>query len=259
MSAIKNAERFTGRVEVYERFRMRYPQCVQQLIYERCGLTADQVVADIGAGTGMLAELFLEAGNPVIAVEPNADMRAACERLLPRFAKLKVVNAAAETTGLPAASVALVTVGRAFHWFDQPRAIAEFMRILEPGGWVVLVSNRRAAEGSEQMREYEQTLRDYGNDYDGAHERSRRTATLDALEGEHFRVVLPGEQRLTFEELAGQTESYSVAPKAGDANYEAMQDALRTFFKKWSVDGLITMDTACEVAGWRASLAPAQG
>ena len=246
-----NTHRFTGRVEYYDRYRMRFPQAVLEVVRERCGLLPEDIVADIGAGTGMLAELFLQAGNAVIAVEPNAEMRAACERLIDCFSQLTVVDAAAEATGLTSSSVSLVSVGRAFHWFNQDRAIAEFTRILKPGGWVVLVSNRRAAEGSEQMRAYEQVLRDYGNDYDGTHEKSRRTATLDRFEGEHFRVILPGTQELTLEELVGQTQSYSVTPAPGDATFEAMQLGLVGFFSQWSKRGVIEMDTACEVAGWR--------
>jgi hypothetical protein len=48
----------------------------------------------------MLAELFLENGNAAIAGEPNAEMRAACERLKERYPKLSVVGAAAEATTL---------------------------------------------------------------------------------------------------------------------------------------------------------------
>ena len=45
------------------------------------------------AGTGMVAELFLENGNAAIAAEPNAEMRAACARWLSRYLGLRVVNA----------------------------------------------------------------------------------------------------------------------------------------------------------------------
>ena len=67
---------------------------------ERCGLTREHLVADIGAGTGMLAELFLEHGNAVVAVEPNDGMRAACERLTSAWPGLTVRKATAEETGL---------------------------------------------------------------------------------------------------------------------------------------------------------------
>ena len=245
------AERFTGRVEVYERYRMRFPAAVLDVLRERCGLSPAKLVADVGAGTGMLSELFLAAGNCVIAVEPNAEMRAACERLCATYAGLRVVDAAAEATGLDDASVDLVSVGRAFHWFDQARATAEFRRILKPGGWVVLVSNRRAQDGSDMLREYEDLLRTYGNDYAALHRESRSSEGLRRFGGEDFRVRIAGEQKLTLEEFRGQTQSYSVVPKPGDAGFGAMQTALKEFFARWSAEGLLTLDTECEVVGWR--------
>ena len=134
-----NTGRFTGRAEDYDRYRQRYP-AVQILarLREWCGLSPQWLVADIGAGTGMLAEVFLANGNRVLALEPNADMRglmrAAFAPPHPNAAQLEVLDATAETTTLSDASVDLVAAGRAFHWFDKDRALAEFRRILVPGG-----------------------------------------------------------------------------------------------------------------------------
>src|SRR5437660_12780723 len=84
-----NTQRFTDRAEDYERYRERYP-ATQILDHLRtwCGLSPKWTVADIGAGTGMLAEVFLENGNRVIAIEPNAHMREACAQLERRWPAL---------------------------------------------------------------------------------------------------------------------------------------------------------------------------
>src|ERR1700761_4051618 len=98
-----NTERFTGRVAEYARYRERYdPQVVLPLLREWCGLTPEWTVADVGAGTGMLAEVFLANGNRVIAVEPNAEMRAACARELANEPRLEIVAGTGEATGLAA-------------------------------------------------------------------------------------------------------------------------------------------------------------
>jgi len=77
-----NTQRFTGRVTAYERYRTRYPAAeIIETLREWTGLTSEWNIADIGAGTGMLAEVFLENGNAVVAVEPNQEMREACVRL----------------------------------------------------------------------------------------------------------------------------------------------------------------------------------
>src|SRR5579864_9508223 len=96
----KFVERFTGRVEEYERYRLRYPAEVIRTLTARCGLRRSHFIADVGAGTGMLAELFLEYGNSVVAIEPNAEMRAVCERLASLWPGFTVRNATAEATGL---------------------------------------------------------------------------------------------------------------------------------------------------------------
>jgi ubiquinone/menaquinone biosynthesis C-methylase UbiE len=247
-----HADRFTGRVEDYERYRLRYPAAVLDVLRQRCGLRDEDVVADVGAGTGMVAELLLEAGNRVIAVEPNAEMRAACARLGSRYAKLAVVDAAAEATGLTTGSVDLVTVGRAFHWFDQARALAEFQRILKPAGWVTLVSSRRLGDESAQGRAYEAILVEHGTDYAQVRGNYRSYKGLAPYgDAERFEVNIPGEARLTLDEFMGQTQSLSIAPMPAHPKYEAMQQALHEFFAAWSSDGALTLETMCEIIGWR--------
>jgi ubiquinone/menaquinone biosynthesis C-methylase UbiE len=246
-------ERFTGRVEDYERYRLRYPSDVIRILTERCGLTREHLIADIGAGTGMLAELFLEHGNAVVAIEPNDDMRSGCERLATVWPGLTVKRATAEATGLEDNSVDFIAVGRAFHWFDHESAAKEFRRILRPRGWVTLVNYSRERDDSPQSGAYEGILREHGTDYRENYERYEIAPKVDAFfaGGDLFREEIWGEQRLKLEELVGQTQSLSVAPTPEHAKYEGMQQALREFFAKWQVDGVVSMKTVCRVAAGR--------
>ena len=70
--ATNSRERFSNRVEDYVRYRPAYPRAVLDLLREECGLAPESVVADIGSGTGILTQMFLEKGNVVYGVEPNA-------------------------------------------------------------------------------------------------------------------------------------------------------------------------------------------
>ena len=251
----KNAERFTGRVADYERYRLRYPAAVIRILMERCGLVREHLVADVGAGTGMLAELFLENGNAVVAVEPNDEMRAACERLASLWPGLTVKKAAAEATGLEDASVDFIAVGRAWHWFDRKRAVSEFRRILRPNGWVVLVTNRRRKDDSVEAREFEEILMEFGTDYRALQGEYRvydeMVPVFDG--GVVERETIRGEQALTLEEFLGQTQSLSVAPMPGDAKYAGMQRALRDFFERFQTDGMLRMRTVCSVMACQVS------
>src|SRR5690349_16869253 len=126
--------RFSDRVENYVKARPGYPPAILPFLVAECGLTPESVIADIGSGTGLLAELWLKHGNRVFGVEPNAAMRAAGERRLADYPRFTSVAATAEATTLPAGSVDFVTAGQAFHWFDGPAAAREFARILRPAG-----------------------------------------------------------------------------------------------------------------------------
>jgi SAM-dependent methyltransferase len=250
-----HTERFTGRVEDYERYRLRYPPAVIEILASKCGLQREHLIADVGAGTGMLAELFLEYGNAVVAVEPNDEMRAACERLASAWPGLTVMKATAESTRLGDASVDFVAVGRAWHWFDRERTVAEFRRVLKPGGWVALVSNRRYEDGSEEYAAYDAILTEFGNGRGETARETRRAGEIAPLfgEGAVMQEELRGEQVLTLEEFLGQTQSFSVAPLPGDAKYEGMQTALRDFFARFEQDGKLRMGTLCSVMACRVT------
>jgi SAM-dependent methyltransferase len=240
-------ERFTGRVEEYERYRLRYPAEVIRTLTARCGLQRHHFIADIGAGTGMLAELFLEHGNAVVAVEPNDQMRAACERLAAVWPGLTVKNATAEATGLGGASVDFVGVGRAMHWFDLDGALEEFRRILRPGGWVVMAANGRCQGAAKKQKELEQILMEHGIDYKHVKQRHRmhEKAAPRFLQESLVKEKIYGEQALTLEEFLGQVQSYSAAPLPGHAKYAGMQQALRDYFERWQAGGVLKMKTAC--------------
>ncbi|CAN5772726.1 class I SAM-dependent methyltransferase [soil metagenome] len=243
-----NTQRFTGRVEEYQRYRMRYPdEHVLGVIRDWCGLVPGWRIADVGAGTGMLAEVFLQNGNSVVAVEPNEEMRSGCEGLKERFSELQVVDATAEATGLEDSSFDMVVAGRAFHWFDAPRALREFRRILRPDGWIGLVAVGRSKAESEQGRAYEQLLVQHGTDYEYVREGFRVHDRLDELFGsaQVRNVELRSEVRLSLEEFVGQAMSSSFAPLPGHPKYEGMQAALREFFEGYGENGLLAMQMSC--------------
>jgi SAM-dependent methyltransferase len=118
----QSVERFSSRVANYVRYRPGYPSAIIDLLKAECGLTSNFLIADIGSGTGKLSELFLDNGNLVFGVEPNAAMRAAAEKIFQVYSGFRSVDGTAESTTMISASVDFITAGQAFHWFDAPRA-----------------------------------------------------------------------------------------------------------------------------------------
>ena len=158
-------QRFSNRVADYVRYRPGYPSAVREILRTECGLKSGYVIADIGSGTGFLSELFLKNGNRVFGVEPNEAMRQAGEEYLASYDGFASINGSAESTTLDDLSVNFVTAGQAFHWFDQNRARTEFVRILKPAGWVVVIWNERLTDTTPFLRDYESLLRKFGTDY----------------------------------------------------------------------------------------------
>ncbi len=137
-------KRFSTRVDNYVRYRPTYPREIIELLQKECNVTPDSIIADVASGTGIFTRLLLENGNRVYGVEPNPDMRRAGEQFLAQYPHFTSVAGMAEATTLPDQSVDLVTAAQAAHWFDRGKARREFLRILKPQGWTVLLWNERA-------------------------------------------------------------------------------------------------------------------
>lgn len=236
--------RFTTRVESYRKFRPGYPAAVVEVLARECRLSADDTVADVAAGTGILTELFLAAGYPVVAVEPNAAMRAACAALREKYSKLECVDGSAEETGLADHSVALITVAQAMHWFDLERTRREFVRVLKPGGCCAVIYNHRRMEGDAFHDGYEQILREFGSDYtavQGKHLSPKKIAAFFAPSPMRT-ASFANHQDFTLEGLMGRVLSSSYMPQPGDERYPAMENAVGDLFVQHQRNGHVRME-----------------
>jgi len=236
--------RFSDRVDDYVKYRPGYPPEVIQLLKDRCVLSSNSVIADIGSGPGNLARLFLDNGNEVFAVEPNAEMRDAGKQLLGHYRQYNSIDGKAEDTGLAQNSVAFITAAQAFHWFDWPRAKAEFKRILEPGGWVVLLWNDRRFESSPFQQDYEELLLQYGTDY--AQVKTQGKAAVDTIAeffcGRFQRASLDNSQSFDFEGLQGRLLSASYAPKPDHPNHALMLTELERMFRRHANNAVVAFE-----------------
>ncbi|PXW27650.1 class I SAM-dependent methyltransferase [Paraburkholderia caballeronis] len=248
-----STRRFSDRVADYVKYRPTYPREVVTFVHAECAVAPGAPVADIGAGTGISARLFLDAGHPVFAVEPNAAMRAAADAWLAGFPAYRSVAGTAEATTLDAASVDLVIAAQAFHWFDKAGARREFARILKPRGAIALFWNSRLLEGSAFLTGYEALLQRYCPDYARVAESYPDDAAMADWFGDGFehRTVFPNAQWLDFDGLKGRLMSSSYAPKAGDPHHEPMLAALRELFDATARDGRVNFEYETRVYAGR--------
>ena len=227
--------RFTNRVERYALWRPTYPETLIDLLAGRGVLSPSDIVADVGSGTGRLTDLLLRNGNRVFGVEPNEAMRLAGERALAGHPRFTSLDGRAEATGLGSGSVDVVTAGQAFHWFDQEPARREFLRILRPGGRLVLVWNDRSSDATPFMAAYEALLQRHGTDYAEVRHRSRDEERIHAFFGPGGcdAARLDHHQDLDLEGLEGRLLSSSYVPEEGSAACDAMLRDLREIFESF--------------------------
>jgi SAM-dependent methyltransferase len=243
MPASNATSRFSDRVENYVRYRPGYPPDVIEELWAECGLVPNHEVADIASGTGIWTRELLENGNPVYGVEPNAEMREAGERLLAKFPRFTSVTGTAEATTLADQSVDFVTAAQAAHWFRREPARREFVRILKPGGWLVLLWNERLTDSTRFLRDYEHLLLTYGTDY----EEVRHERTTDAVN--EFFDPAPFEERgfemrqeFDYAGIEGRLLSSSYAPGPEHPQHAPMLRELRRIFDACAVEGRATFE-----------------
>ncbi|MEP7028175.1 MAG: class I SAM-dependent methyltransferase [Candidatus Eisenbacteria bacterium] len=237
--------RFTDRVEDYVRYRPGYPAAAVDHVLE--GLAPGATVVDVGAGTGIWTVLLAARRRPVIALEPNAAMRAAA---LAR-AGVSWRAGAAEDTGLADASASLITVAQAFHWFRAAEALREFARVLAPGGRLALVWNRRRKDDA-----FTAGYRDAITSVSG--ESAAETMTFDPAvipaSGRFApadRIVFEHAQELDRAGRHGRARSASYVPKHGP-RAEELGARLDTLFDvHGDANGRVRLLYECEV--WRTT------
>jgi SAM-dependent methyltransferase len=243
MPASNATSRFSDRVENYVRYRPGYPRDAIEILKSACGLSARHLIADVASGTGIWTRMLLENGNRVFGIEPNTEMREAGERLMAEFSQFTSIAGEAEATTLQNESVDFITAAQAAHWFQRERARAEFVRILKPGGWLVLLWNERVTDSTAFLRHYEQLLLTYGTDYaDVRHERTTDEVNEFFDPAPYQEHVFAMRQEFDYAGVRGRLLSSSYAPGQDHPRHRPMLEELQRIFDANAVDGKVAFD-----------------
>lgn len=169
-------DRFSAQAAAYARHRPVYPP---ELYTFLAGLAPGRVCAwDCGCGSGQAAVALREHFDRVVATDASPaqiEHAQVCAGVEYRVAR-------AEESGLPDASVQLVTAASALHWFDLPAFSREVGRVLVPEGVIAAWGYREAvvAPGIDEL------INDYQN------------RIVDPFWSSRIRVVAEGYQRIEF-------------------------------------------------------------
>lgn len=234
---MNSTQRFGDRAVDYVAGRPSYPAAAVDTLFDGLGDPAAVCVADLGAGTGISSRLLAAHGAQVLAIEPNAAMRDAAEP----DERVQWIDGSAEVTGLDEASVDLVAVFQAFHWFDFATALREIVRILRPGGRAAVIYNERD-ESDPFTAAYGDLVRRYQTDRT-EHRRGDALDAFIAFEGWHGgprMIEFPNQHVLDEAGVLARARSTSYLPKAGEAGRE-LHDAIRALVAEHQTGGRVTM------------------
>ncbi|MDX3314385.1 class I SAM-dependent methyltransferase [Streptomyces sp. NPDC054884] len=135
---------FRGSAAYYERGRLPYAPGFAETVADALGLDGRGRLLDVGCGPGIvliaLAPYFAEA----VGVDPDEAMLAAARRRAVRHG-VAARWTAARAEDLPAGlgEFRAVVFAQSFHWTDRDSVAATVLRMLEPGGVFVHVSDHK--------------------------------------------------------------------------------------------------------------------
>ncbi len=233
---------FSSKVNDYVASRPDYPAALFDALRTKCHLQPGAVVADIGAGTGLLTRGLLAQSYTVTAIEPSDAMRAAADHALAHVPAYSSANGTAENLPLPDASADLITAAQAFHWFDIPAARIEFLRVLKPQGHVALIWNDRVLTDPLHIA-LDPIFAHFGGAKRGAmlahEERSQVPAFFGASTPQER--IWPHEHQLGEEGLLSLVFSRSYMPARDSALGLQASEQVRDLFRRLAKDGRIAV------------------
>lgn len=123
----------------YARWRQGFPdEFFHRLVESNVGI-AGQNILDIGTGTGLLGRGFALRGCMVTGLDASPELIEQAKKLdEAQGLSTQYYHARAENTGLTSASYDVISAGTCWHWLDRPKVALECLRLLKPGGKLVI-------------------------------------------------------------------------------------------------------------------------
>jgi len=246
---INSVDVFSNRVENYSKYRPSYPISILEFCKEELKIKSSDIIADIGSGTGLFSELFLKNGNIVFCIEPNKKMRNVAERTFEDYPNFESINAKAEETSLPDKTIDVITVAQAFHWFDIQKTRKEFLRILKPNAYVILIWNERKIN-TEFSLAYEKFILEFAINYEKISYRNViNKSILSSFWGDNIcsMVTFDNYQIFNFESLKGRVLSSSYIPTETHPQYNKMIESLKKIFLEFQIDKQVKFEYTTKV------------
>ncbi len=225
---------FSTLAESYAKNRPDYSSRVLRALTGYVGAHEPGVrVADVGAGTGLWTKMLAGEGLDVCAVEPCDAMR---EQGQAYTGDCGVAwhKGNGEQTGLSDAGVHWLTMASSFHWVKQPEGLAEFHRVIKPGGFLTVLWNPRDIESSPLHQRIDALVSECVPELkrvSSGHEKNTKDWAVELTATGRFEDVLFMEARhqivMSQERYLGAWRSVNdIQAQAGPARFERLIQAI---------------------------------
>ncbi|SNB54524.1 Methyltransferase domain-containing protein [Arboricoccus pini] len=234
--------RFASTVDLYRRYRPRYPQAFIGGLVEELALSAADTVMDLGCGPGFLAVAIKPFVGHVIAVDPEPMMiEAARSEAEAAGVTLELVEGGSATLEPGPVLLSAVLMGRSFHWMDREATLARLETMVAPSGAVVLCQS--TARGGDWTEAVAAVREAFANDPD--HPRKRGQHDHEAvLARSPFSVIakfaIEDADRVDVEDIVGQALTMSsTSPDRLAERRPAFEAAIRAAVAPFVQDGCL--------------------
>lgn len=227
----------------YGKFRLPYSSEASKYVIDKANVSQG-VVADIGAGTGLLTQHFIGNVKKVFLIEPEIEMRNLAYDSFGVRDDIEYIAGVAEKTNLLNQSIDLIVAANAYHRFQPESTIKEFKRILKPNGMLAIFSYH------DDNHFFRDTMH-VGNieQYNNRLAETRHKETVQYFYGDSTpnRYLFKQEQKETWAEYWGAVVSGMESPDESEDWFVAFQEAHKQRFNSMEIDGIITVVYSTEV------------
>ncbi len=239
---------YSSKAEKYAKYRWSYASPAMDAILKITQASSQSVMADLGAGTGILTRHFVDKVQRVYAIEPNRELRQILTREMQAFPAVIVLDACAEGTTLPDDSVDIITVAQAIHWFDPEPARREMLRILRRGGWLALVRNYGIGPREKAQALGSLMAEEYGANFSVVAERPKEVPNCFYFGNDRFqKLTFPFQSSQNWEQFIGSLTTTSYMPDEDHPLFDKLEAKARDVFSKYSQNGYWTSEGETEL------------
>lgn len=234
---------FATTVELYRRYRPRYPRPFVEALAAELALGPEDTVLDLGCGPGFLAVALRPFTGRMIGMDPEPLMlEAMIEEAAAAGVMVEALQGSSATLPQGLSDLKAVVMGRSFHWMDRSATLRLLEPMLAASGAIALCRSR--PEPTTWSSVLEEIRHEFEKDMEHPSRVPRRDDRAILLESPLpalKEIEVPARQELDLEGIIGQSLTRSAtSPGRLGARRPAFEQAIREGLAPYLKNGVLT-------------------